>query len=186
MSSREPFDILFDNIVGRLESAATTEAGAEFVVKPDNLRAIGESQYPAWVLPRLDRTDFEAGQSAVGEEFGMSVVYAIDCIVRSGKTSDRAGREAFARLRYLVTQVVRTLWSRDAWDLGLAYPISRALPSIVWAEPEIQTGEKAIIGATVELEVGLAWRLEEPTGSPLTELEVALADRWAGLYEYGE
>lgn len=184
--SREAFDVLFDNIVTRLETAATAESGAEFTVKPDNMRALGETQYPAWVLPRIDRTTFEAEQSAVGDEFGMSAVYAIDCIVRSGKSTEKAGREAFARLRYLVTQVINTLWSRDDWDLGMTDNIHRNLPTVNWIQPDIQAGEKAIIGATVELEVGLTWELVAPTGTALTEISVELKDRWSGLYEYGE
>lgn len=184
--NRESFDVLFDEIVSRLESAATSESGAEFTVKPDNIRALGEAPYPVWVLPRLDRTSFESDQSAVGEEFGFTAVYSIDCIVRSGKSTEKAGRDAFARLRYLVAQVVNTLWSRDDWDLGMPENMQRGLPSISWIAPEIQSGEKAIIGATVELEVGLTWKLNEPTGTALDELSVELTDRWSGLYEYGE
>ena len=176
--SKEQFDTLFDNIVSSLTTASTAEAGSTFVVKPDNIRSIGESTADAWVLPRVDSLEFESDTSAVGEEFGVSATYAIDCVVRAGKTTQKAGQEAFERLRYLVTQVIRALWSRDDWDLGMSVNIHRALPRTNWIPPEIQTGEKAIIGATVTLEAGLTWQLAEPTGA-----DIAMIDVDGGSYE---
>lgn len=183
--SKEAFDTLFDKIVTRLTTASTAEVGKTFEVKPDNIRALGESTSDAWVLPRIDQTEFNAETSAVGQEFGVSATYSIDCIVRSGKSTNAAGREAFARLRYLVTQVIRALWVRTDWNLGMTDNIDRALPEITWLAPDIQTGEKAILGATVQLEAGLTWQLTEPTG---TDIDMITVD--GGLYEtvheYGE
>jgi hypothetical protein len=183
--SREAFDVLFDNIVARLVTASTAEAGKTFVVKPDNIRALGETGDEAWTLPRIDQMQFDAETSAVGEEFGITATYAIDCIVRAGKTTQEAGREAFARLRYLVTQVIRALWDRDDWNLGMTDNIHRAIPRVTWIPPEVQAGEKAIIGATVNLEVGLAWSTTEPTGTDIDSISVD-GGIYETLHEYGE
>lgn len=183
--TKQDFDTLFDNIVTRLTTASTAEAGYNFEVKPDNIRALGESTSDAWVLPRIDQTEFDNDTSAVAEEFSMSATYSIDCIVRSGKSTNNAGREAFERLRYLVTQVINALWARTDWNLGMTDNIDRALPTVTWIPPDIQNGEKAIIGATVQLEAGLSWQLTEPAG---TDIDMITVD--GGLYEtvheYGE
>jgi hypothetical protein len=183
--SREAFDVLFDNIVTRLETASTAEAGKTFAVKPDNIRALSEGNTDAWVLPRIDQLEFDTETSAVGEEFGITATYAIDCIVQSGKTTQAAGRAAFARLRYLVTQVVNALWVRSDWDLGMSDNIHRAIPEVTWIPPEIQTGEKAIIGATVNLEVGLTWQLTEPAGTDIDRIDVD-GGMYETIHEYGE
>jgi hypothetical protein len=188
--TRELYDTLFDNIVSRLETAATAEVGADatlgFEVLPDNIRSIGEATYPAWVLPRVDNLSFETDTSAVAQDFGVTASYAIDCIVRTGKTSQRAGRVAGARLRYLVTQVIRALWVRTDWDLGMTENIHRAQPRTNWVPPEIQTGQQAVIGATVTLEAGLTWSLVEPTGPSIDSIDVDVPGWFAALYEYGE
>jgi len=183
--SKEAFDSLFDNIVARLTTASTAEAGKTFVVKPDNIRALGETTTDAWVLPRIDQTQFEADITAVAEDFGISATYAIDCIVRTGKTTQTAGQEAFERLRYLVTQVVRALWVRTDWNLGMSDNINRSLPEITWIPPEVQAGEKAIIGATVKLEAGLCWELPEPSGTDIEEISVD-GGTYETLHEYGD
>jgi hypothetical protein len=183
--SREAFDVLFDNIVARLTTASTAEAGSTFVVKPDNIRALGESTTDAWVLPRIDQLEFDSETSAVGEEFGITATYAVDCIVRAGKSTQAAGQEAFARLRYLVTQVVRALWSREDWDLGMTDNINRSIPEVTWIPPDIQAGEKAIIGATVNVEVGLTWQLTEPAGSDIARIDVD-GGMYETIHEYGE
>jgi len=186
--TQEAFDTLFDNIVSRLEAYAASEASQNpalgFEVKPDNIRALGEAQNPAWVLPRVDRLDFDAETSAVGEEHGVTAAYAIDCIVRAGRKSETAGREAFSRLRYLVTQVIRALWHRDHWDLGMPEHIHRALPQVNWIAPEISQTERAIIGATVTLEAGLTFDLGGPTGTDADSILVDI-DEWSALFEYG-
>lgn len=183
--TKEDFDTLFDNIVTRLVTASTAETGQNFEVKPDNVRALGESTSDAWVLPRIDQTSFETDITAVGEDFGISATYSIDCIVRAGKVTNNAGREAFARLRYLVTQVVRALWVRSDWNLGMSENINRNLPSITWIPPDIQSGEKAIIGATVQLEAGLTWQLTEPTGTDIDRIDVD-GGMYETIHEYGE
>lgn len=187
--SRERFDVLFDNIVTRLESYATAQAGIEislgFRVIPDNMRAIGENQYPAWVLPRIDRLTFDAEQSAVGQEWGVTAAYALDCIVRSGASNKRAGEEAGKRLRYLITQVVRALWNRDDWMLGMSSgEIHRAVPTVDMIPPETIATEKAIVGATVTLEASMTWQILGAAGEPFESLHVD-AGRFEALYEYG-
>ena len=183
--SKEAFDVLFDNIVTRLQTASTAEAGKTFTVKPDNIRALGETNTDAWVLPRIDQTEFETETSAVAEDFQITSQYAIDCIVRTGKTTQAAGREAFERLRYLVTQVVRALWVRTDWNLGMSGNIDRSLPEITWIPPEIQQGEKAIIGATVKLEAGLTWELTAPTGTDIDRIDVD-GGTYETIHEYGD
>jgi hypothetical protein len=175
-----------DNIVTFLTTASTAEVGQTFLGKPDNIRALGESStIDAWVLPRVEGLEFDTDTSAVAEEFGVTATYAIDCIVRAGKTTQTAGQEAFERLRYLVTQVIRALWLRDNWDLDMPVHIHRALPRTNWIPPEIQTGERAIIGATVTLEAGLTWKLTEPTGADITRIDVD-GGMYETIHEYGE
>lgn len=188
--SRERFDVLFDNIVTRLESYATAQAGIDaalgFRVIPDNVRVIGELSGAAAVIPRLDRLDFQDGQSAVGQEWQIEASYAVDCIVKIGSSATkRAGEEAGARLRYLITQVIRALWNRDDWDLGMTLgQIGRGSPNVQPLMNEIAQTEKAIMGATVELSASMMWEILGAAGEPFTSLDVD-AGRWSALYEYG-
>lgn len=190
-ATRERFDVLFDNIVTRLEAYATAQAGINpalgFRVIPDNARVIGELSGAAAVIPRLDRVDFQTDQSAVGQEWQIEASYAVDCIVKIGSSgAKKAGEEAGARLRYLITQVIRALWNRDDWELGITPrgQISRGTPNIQNLMNELAQTEKAIMGATVEMPVSMMWEILGADGDPLESIHVD-ANRWSALYEYG-
>jgi hypothetical protein len=85
----------------------------------------------------------------------------------------------------LITQVIRALWVRTDWNLGLSTgQINREPPSVDLFAPEITRTEKAIAGATVTLSAELAWDLDAPTGTAFDSVDADLG-LWSAIITEG-
>lgn len=192
--SRAPWDVLFDNIVSRLEAySAASPAGERFDVMPDSYRTIGSLDNGAHVLVYLGPLDPDSRSSAQGKSYHYSVQYYIDCIALGARQRKAAEddvsseRAAGVRMRYLIEQVMKALWNPNDFSLGLAtnWVGRRPPPSIEPLPPDMQRGERAIAGARVTMSVELTWEPVELTSTAIDQISVD-AGRWSALYDYGE
>jgi hypothetical protein len=190
---RGGYDVLFDNIVGYLEAHAAAENAIDplrnFTVRPDHYRIHNVGTPGAFVFPTMGSIDPEPQKSANQRYFAYHVNFAFDLIVEGQATRDGEGTvtasdvAAGKRLRYLIQQMLDAVHAAPR-DMGLAAGSIAGRPMMRFEPlpPDMQQGEKAVIGARMTLTIGMAW---EPAGSVGTALESIYVDasQWQALFE---
>ena len=197
---REGFDIAFDRVVARLEAYASQEAGVDparaFVVVPDNTSDVGAaSDDPAVVFAYAAELAFKDDQTSSPRAMAYEAMYYLDCVctVPSGTTYPTpaaADLAIGARLRYLVTQVIRALWTPAGWDfdfpVGTVGRLAQPQVTMFWGEPsswgDPRHGVHPARRRRIVLTADLVWDVGEVQGVPLNELHVDTG-RWSGLYQ---
>ena len=198
--AREVFDVLFDRLVGSLESYASEEAatdpGRAFVVRSDGIADVGATaDDPASVFVYAAELKFKGGESSSARAMAYEAVYYLDCVsvVPTGATFPTpadADAAVGARLRYLVTQVIRALWAAEGWDfdlpVGVVGRLAQPQVMISWNDPsswgDPRHGVHPSRTRRVVMTVELAWDVGEVQGVPLNEIHIDTG-RWSGLYQ---
>ena len=197
---REVFDIVFDRLIARLESYAADEAAADpgraFVVRSDNTADVGATaDDPASVFAYAAELKFKGGEASSARSMAYEAVYYLDCVsvVPTGSTFPTpadADAAVGARLRYLVTQVIRALWTSGGWDfdlpIGVVGRLAQPEVTISWNDPsswdDPRHGVHPARTRRVVMTVELAWDVGEVQGVPLNEIHIDTG-RWSGLYQ---
>ncbi len=114
--------------------------------------------------------------------------YNIDCVAlgkgTQGAEYTRGDEAAGIRLRYLIQQVLNALYPKDNMQFG--FPVGtlngRRMLQINPLPPEMQLGERPIVGARLTLTLGMAFEPGTLAGDTLTDIYVT-ADKWAALFQ---
>jgi hypothetical protein len=194
VGSRGGFDIALDNIDTALEAYSAEEVGIDptlgFTVEADAYRY--QNIPPgAYVYSYLGPLNPTPSRSAAYKHHEYDVEYWLDLIVESqgskaGAAYTRADAAAGLRLRYLIQQVLATLLRPENADLSLPPGTldGRPMPRFEPLPPEMQIGERPIIGARGILSLHMAWDPTLLTGPALDSIDVD-AGRFAALYDLG-
>jgi hypothetical protein len=194
VGSRGTFDVALDNINTILEAYSDEEAAIDTTLAYSVLPDVYRSPNPnpgAYIYDYLGPLSPKPGQSGVYKHYELDVQYWLDLIVesqgaKSGATYTRADAIAGLRLRYLMQQVMTALLRPESADLGFE-PGTLAGPPELRIEPlppEMQTGDKPVIGARTILTLHMAWEPTLLTGTPMDSIDVD-AGRFTALYEPG-
>ncbi len=189
MGTQGGFDVAFDNIKSILEiySAAQPEE-EQFILKADYYRNYTSLPAGAHVFLYLGPIIPDPRSSARNVHFAYDVDYVLDLIAlgkgTQGAEYTRADEAAGIRFRYLVQQILNALYQPDKPNLGLPQgtlskkPMLRIDP----LPPEMQIGERPIVGARLILTLGMAWEPGVLAGDALTDINVT-ADKWSALFK---
>lgn len=187
---RGGFDVLMDNIETILTDYATAQkaidAGYDYSVLVDYYRNFNANTPGAYVFLALGAINPDQGKSAAQGFYQYTAQYFIDCVVnKPGSSGERGDEAAGARLRYLIQQVLNALHAAGKYNLDMpAGSIARRpMIQIQPLPPEMQMGERPIVGARLTMEVGLAWEPDRIEGTAIDSISVD-ASRWQALYEY--
>jgi len=188
MGNKGGFDVAFDNIKSILETYSAAQPAEErYIVNADYYRNL-PAKAGAYVFLYLSSINPDASRSAGNVHFAYDVDYGLDLIAlgkgTQGTEYTRADEAAGIRFRYLLQQVLNALYQPDKPNLGLPKgtiskkPMLRIEP----LPPEMQIGERPIVGARLTLTLGMAWEPGLLAGDDLTKIEV-IADKWSALFE---
>ena len=188
MGAKGGFDVAFDNIRAILEAySAAQPADERFDVLPDYYRNFPASA-GAYVFLYLGAINPDIGRSAGNVYYAYDVDYGLDLIAlgkgTQGAEYTRADEAAGIRLRYLIQQILNALYQPDNMNLGFPTGTLRGRPllQINPLPPEMQIGERPIVGARLTLTLGMAYEPGTLAGETLTDIYVT-ADKWAALFQ---
>ena len=188
MGTKGGFDVAFDNIKSILETySAAQPEDEQYIVHADYYRNFPAAA-GAYVFLYLGPIIPDPRRSAGNVHFAYDVDYGLDLIAlgkgTQGAEYTRADEAAGIRLRYLIQQVLNALYQPDKPNLGLPQgtlskkPMLRIDP----LPPEMQIGERPIVGARLTLSLGMAWEPGLLAGDALTDIYVT-ADKWSALFQ---
>ena len=188
MGVKGGFDVAFDNIKSILEIYSAEQVIAErFIVQADFYRNFPAAA-GAYVFLYLGSITPDSSRSVRNVHFAYDVDYVLDLIAlgkgTQGEEYTRADEAAGIRLRYLIQQVLNALYQKENVNLSMPdgslskKPMLRIEP----LPPEMQIGERPIVGARLTLSLGMAWEPGLLAGDALTAINVT-ADKWAALFQ---
>lgn len=188
MGTKGGFDVAFDNIKSILETYSAAQPEDErFTVQADYYRNF-PAVAGAYVFLYLGTINPDSSRSVRNVHFAYDVDYVLDLIAlgrgTQGAEYTRADEAAGIRLRYLIQQVLNALYQKENVNLSLDQgtlskkPMLRIDP----LPPEMQIGERPIVGARLTLSLGMAWEPGLLAGDSLTDINVT-ADKWSALFK---
>lgn len=186
---RGQHDLITDRMVTALKAYAAAQAAINpavgFRVYSGSYRVTQAVNVPI-VAVRFDsmRT---ARDSAARKAWEIEASYFVDMIA-SGKAQEgkRGDEAATARLLYLIQQVLNGLYGIDARTTIETPKVAEiGWPDVQLMDPDDFSPEAPLIGARMTIQARFEYVPAPVTGTALTEIHVD-ADRWSGLYEYGE
>ncbi len=188
MGTKGGFDVAFDNIKSILETySAAQPEDEQYIILADYYRNFPASA-GAYVFLYLGPIIPDPRRSAGNVHYAYDVDYGLDLIAlgkgAQGAEYTRADEAAGIRLRYLIQQVLNALYPKDNMQLGFPPGTLRGRPllQINPLPPEMQIGERPIVGARLTLSLGMAWEPGLLAGDALTDINVT-ADKWSALFQ---